>query len=72
MTKLEAAIERLRALPQAVQDSVAAQIDLLLDQNAEDALTDEQWAEIEARLDADEGFTPHDEIASAFRQRFPE
>lgn len=29
----------------------------------------EQWAEIEARLDADEAMTPHAEVVRAFRDR---
>lgn len=67
MTKLEQTIERLRALPEGDKDGVAAQIDLLLD--GDDLLTPEQWADIEARLDQNETMVPHEEVASAFRNR---
>lgn len=67
MANLDATIARLRALPQADQDALAAQIDLLLE--AKDLLTPEQWAEIEARLDAGEVLTPHEDVVRAFRQR---
>lgn len=67
MTKLEATIERMRALPKAEQDALAAQIDQLLD--ADDLLTPEQWAMVEARLDANEDFVPHEEVVRAFRDR---
>lgn len=69
MSNLDATIARLRALPEAEQDALAAQIDLLLDQGPEDLLTPVQWAEIEARLDISEGFTPHAEVVRAFRDR---
>jgi hypothetical protein len=67
MSNLDATIARLRALPKAEQEALAAQIDQLLDQGAEDLLTPEQWAEIEARLDSDEGFTPHEDVVRDFR-----
>lgn len=67
MTRLDATIERLRALPKAEQDAFAAQIDQLLD--ADDLLTPEQWAMVEARLDKDQRFIPHEEVARAFRGR---
>lgn len=70
MTNLDATIARLRALPKETQEAVSAQIDLLLDQSSEDMLTPEQWAEIEARLESGEGFTPHEEVVRAFRDRF--
>jgi hypothetical protein len=70
MSNLDATIARLRALSEADQDALAAQIDLLLDQGADDLLTSEQWAEIEARLDTSEGFTPHEDVKCAFRARF--
>lgn len=67
MANLDTTIERLRALPKAEQEALAAQIDLLLD--GDDLLTPEQWAAIEARLDSGEGLTPHKEVAKAFRAR---
>ena len=68
VSNLDATIERLRALPAEEQEAVAAQIDLILDQD-EDLLTPEQWAEIEARLESGEGFTPHEDVVRAFRNR---
>jgi hypothetical protein len=70
MSNLDATIARLKALPQAEQEAVAAQIDLLLDQAGEDLLTPEQWAEIEARLDSGEGLTPHEDVVRDFRNTF--
>ena len=70
MTNLDATIQRLRALPDSEKDAVAARIELLLDGDADDLLSPEQWAEIEARLDSDEGFTPHEEVVRDFRERF--
>lgn len=69
MSTLDATIERLRALPAEEQEAVAAQIDLMLDAGG-DLLTPEQWAEIEARLDADESFSSHADVVESFRQRF--
>jgi hypothetical protein len=66
MSDLDATIKRLRALPAEEQDGVAAQIDLILDQDDE-LLTPQQWAEIEARLDSDEGFSSHECVVDAFR-----
>lgn len=71
MSNLDATIARLKALPKAQQDALAAQIDQLLDSAADDLLTPEQWAAIEARLDSDEGFTAHEEVVRAFRERLP-
>lgn len=70
MSKLDATIERLRALPKQQQEALAAQIDLMLDEGAEDLLTSEQWAEIEARLDSGEGLTPHEDVVRDFRSQF--
>jgi hypothetical protein len=69
MADLDPTIESLRALPKGEQDALAAQIDLILDAGDESLLTDEQWVEIEARLDANESFTPHTEVVKAFRDR---
>ena len=67
MANLDATIARLRALPAKDQEALAAQIDLLLEESAEDLISAEQWAEIEARLDSGEAMTPHDEVVRAFR-----
>lgn len=70
MSNLDATIERLRALPDSEKDLVAAQIDMLLDGGADDLLTDEEWAEIEARLDSEEANIPHDDVMREARERF--
>jgi hypothetical protein len=70
MSNLDATIARLKALPKAEQDAIAAQIDLILDEAVEDVLSPEQWAEIQARLDRPGNFTPHEDVARAFRDRF--
>lgn len=70
MANLDATIARLRALPKAEQDAVAAQIDLMLGDGLEDLLSPEQWAEIEARLDSGETLTPHEDVVRDFRNRF--
>lgn len=70
MSNLDATIARLKALPKAEQEAVAAQIDQLLDSGAVDLLSAEQWAAIEARLDSGEGFTPHEDVAREFRDKF--
>lgn len=68
MSNLDATIARLKALPEGEQEAVAAQIDLMLD--ADDLLTPEQWAEIEARLDSPEGLTPHEDVVRIFQTQF--
>jgi hypothetical protein len=70
MSNLDATIDRLRALPESQKDAIAAQIDLLLDQDAEDLLSDAEWAEIEARLDAEDATIPHAEVVTRFNARF--
>lgn len=70
MSDLDATIARLKTLPKADQDAIAAQIDLMLDQGAEELLTPEQWAQIEARLDSGEGLTPHEDVVREFRNKF--
>ena len=69
MTSLDATIARMRARPKADQEALAAQIDMLLDQGGEEALTPEQWAAIEARLDSGEDLTAHEEVVRAFHLR---
>ncbi len=68
MANLDATIARMRSLPEAEQEALAAQIDLLLDQSC-DLLSPEQWASIEARLDSGEGLTPHEDVVRVFRSR---
>lgn len=69
MSDLDTTIARLRALPDAEKGAIAAQIELLLDQGADDFLTPAQWADIEARLDRPERFAPHEEVIRAFQDK---
>lgn len=70
MTRMEAAIERLRALPEAEQEMIAAEIEALLSEPAS-MLTPEQWAEVEIELDSDDGVRlTHNEVMLRMRARF--
>ena len=69
MSNLDATIARLKALPTREQEALAAQIDLMLVQGEDDLLTPEQWVEVEARLDSQEGLTPHADVVRDFRNR---
>lgn len=68
MSNLDATIARLKALPESEQDAMAAQINELL--NADDLLTPEEWAEIEARLDSGEKLTPHEDVVRDLEAKF--
>ncbi len=69
-TRIEAAIDRLRALPEAEQDMLAAEIELLLSEPAS-MLTMEQWGEVEAELDNDDGIRlSHNDVMLRMRARF--
>lgn len=71
MTKLDLVLERIRKLPQAEQDALAAELELILDQNEEvGLLSDEQWAEVEAALaDQDEETVSHGEVMTRARAK---
>lgn len=69
MANLDATIARLRSLPENEQEALAAQIDQLLDEAGDDALTPEQWSAIEARLDSGEAMSPHADVVRDFRDR---
>ena len=70
MTRMEAAIERLQALPEAEQEMLAAEIEALLSEPAS-MLTPEQWAEVEVELDSDDGVRlTHNEVMLRLRARF--
>jgi hypothetical protein len=69
-TRIEAAIDRLRALPEAEQEMLAAEIELLLSEPAS-MLTMEQWGEVEAELDSDDGIRlSHNDVMLRMRTRF--
>lgn len=53
-TRIEAVIDRLRALPEAEQDMLAGEIEDLLTEPAS-LLTAEQWREVEIEIDTDDG-----------------
>jgi hypothetical protein len=70
MTRLDAAIERLRALPEAEQEMLAAEIETLLAEPSS-MLTPEQWAEVEVELDGDDGVRlSHNDVMLRMRARF--
>ncbi|MBL8551114.1 MAG: hypothetical protein JNJ73_14095 [Hyphomonadaceae bacterium] len=66
MTKLEVAIERLRALPSAAQEALAEEILDLLDEAP--ALTQAQWAEIERRIAGPDDFASDEEVEAFFKR----
>ena len=70
MSRIEAAMERLRALPAAEQDMIASEIEGLLSEPSS-VLSLVQWAEVEQELDADDGVRmSHAEVMSRMRARF--
>ncbi len=70
MTRIEAAIERLRALPEAEQDMLAGEIEDLLSEPAS-LLTPDQWKEVEDEIDSDDGVRiTHNDVMLRMRTRF--
>jgi hypothetical protein len=70
MTRIEAAIERLRALPEAEQEMLASEIEGLLAEPAS-MLTPDQWREVEHEIDADDGVRlSHADVMARMRTRF--
>jgi hypothetical protein len=70
MVRFDAVIDRLRALPDDRKEAIAVQIDLMLDDDASDPLTPEQWADLEARLDLEAADIPHADVVADFKARF--
>lgn len=69
-TRIDAAIDRLRALPEAEQDMIASEIELLLAEPAS-VLTMDQWREVELELDSDDGVRLlHNDVMLRMRARF--
>ncbi len=69
-TRIDTSIDRIRALPEAEQDMIAAEIELLLAEPAS-MLTMEQWAEVEVELDSDDGVRlSHNDVMLRMRARF--
>lgn len=74
MTKLDAVLERIKALPPDRQEWIAVEIEFMLNHDfGESALTDAQWAEVEADLaneDAEE--IPHAQVVREMRAKYGE
>ncbi|RYG27697.1 MAG: hypothetical protein EON93_20005 [Burkholderiales bacterium] len=69
-TRIDAAIDRLRALPEAEQDMIAAEIELLLSEPTS-LLSAAQWREVEVELDSDDGIRlSHNDVMLRMRARF--
>ena len=70
MTRMEAVIERLQALPEAEQEMISAEIEALLCEPAS-LLTPQHWAEVEVELDSDDGVRlTHNDVMLRLRARF--
>jgi hypothetical protein len=70
MTRLEAIIDRLRALPETEQDMLASAIEgMLAEPNS--LLLPAQWLEVEHELDTDDGARlSHTEVINRMRVAF--
>jgi len=69
-TRIEAVIDRLRALPEAEQEMLAGEIEDLLMEPAS-LLTSEQWREVEVEIDTDNGVRlSHADVMGRMRVRF--
>ena len=70
MSRIEDAIERLRALPEAEQEMLAGEIEGLLAEPAS-MLTPAKWIEVEREIDSDDGLRlSHSEVMARMRTRF--
>ena len=70
MSRIEDAIDRLRALPEAEQDMIAGEIEALLAEPAS-LLAPGQWAEVETEIDTDDGVRlSHNDVMLRMRARF--
>lgn len=69
-SRIEAVIDRLRALPEAEQDMLAGEIEDLLMEPAS-LLTAAQWREVEIEIDTDDGVRlSHNDVMGRMRARF--
>jgi hypothetical protein len=69
-TRIEAVIDRLRALPEAEQEMLAGEIEDLLMEPAS-LLTVEQWRDVEVEIDTDDGVRlSHNDVMGRMRVRF--
>ena len=70
MSRIDAVIERLRALPEAEQEMLVGEIEELLAEPAS-LLSIVQWREVEAEIDTDDGVRlTHAEVLGRLRARF--
>jgi hypothetical protein len=70
MTRIEAAIERLRALSEDEQEKLAGEIENLLSEPTS-ILSRGQWLEVERELDSDDGVrVSHADVMTRMRARF--
>jgi hypothetical protein len=70
MSRIEAAIDRLRALPEAEQDMIASEIEGLLAEPTS-MLTMAQWVDVEQEIDGDDGVRlSHADVMGRMRARF--
>ena len=70
MSRIEDAIDRLRALPESEQDMIAGEIEALLTEPAS-LLTPAQWSEVEHEIDSDDGVRlTHNDVMIRMRARF--
>jgi hypothetical protein len=69
-SRIEAVIDRLRALPEPEQEMLAGEIEALLMEPAS-LLTAEQWRAVEVEIDTDDGARlSHNEVMGRMRMRF--
>lgn len=69
-TRIEAVIDRLRALPEPEQEMLAGEIEDLLMEPAS-LLTAAQWSEVELEIDTDDGVRlSHGDVMGRMRVRF--
>lgn len=70
ITRIEAVIDRLRALPEPEQEMLADEIEELLTEPAS-LLTPAQWREVEVEIDTDDGVRlSHGDVMGRMRARF--
>ena len=70
MSRIDAVIERLRALPEAEQEMLVGEIEELLAEPAS-LLSIVQWREVEAEIDTDDGVRlTHADVLGRLRARF--
>ena len=74
MSKLDEVIERIRQLPPERQEAIAVEIEFALDrQTGESALSDAQWAEVEADLaNEDDEEIPHAQVVREMQAKYGE